>query len=630
MLGGCSGEDSGGAATTTSALACVPGQQIGCACAGGTKGVQICSADGAGYGACEGCSGAGGGADGGGGAGGGSSCAPGTTQACYSGPPGTASVGICHEGSRTCAADGSSFGPCTGEVLPSVETCATPEDDDCDGQTNEDGAGCACVPNATMPCYEGPSGTQDVGACKAGTATCNALGACAGQVLPSTDYCVTLVDEDCDGAQAPCVATPPWSKSYGAPNTYAAVQRVATDGAGNVVFAAYGNPIDVGAGPTQGSLVAELDALGNLVWSHPLPMYAGVIDLAVDGAGNVVVVGSYSGTPGPDFGGGPLPAVGNSSADFVLKLDAAGGHLWSASLGTTSFTPAAVATDAQGNVAIAGHLTFCVDFGAGNVCPVGSQGDLVVEKRTALNAHVWTKTSGAGTTAYATGIACDAQGNVAVGGYVVPSGDLGTGTIGGNSGSAAFAAVVTGAGAPVFVKAIGEAGKVQPAFDGTGGLYLVGESLGGVVDLGGGPITPNQPNNSNDVWVGGLDATTGAHVWSAGLGNGLQQGLGGAAVDGAGNLVLIGWFKGLAAMGGQFLQSYGYEDVFVAGYDPSGAGIGAQHFGDPTMWQYGNAVAVDVFGAWIVGGQFWGAIDFGSGTLTTVGIQDAFLAKLGP
>jgi hypothetical protein len=54
------------------------------------------------------------------------------------------------------------------------------------------------------PCYTGPEGTQDVGACAPGTWVCTDGGAptCEGQVLPSDEVCGgagTGVDEDCDG-----------------------------------------------------------------------------------------------------------------------------------------------------------------------------------------------------------------------------------------------------------------------------------------------------------------------------------------------------------------------------------------------------------------------------------------------
>lgn len=130
-------------------------------------------------------------------------CTPGATEPCYSGPAGTAGVGICKAGTATCNALGTALGPCVGEVLPVTETCLTPADDDCDGQTNESGAGCVCLPNSTTSCYTGPAGTQGVGACKAGTATCNAqgtaLGPCTGQVTPVPETCMTPVDDNCNG-----------------------------------------------------------------------------------------------------------------------------------------------------------------------------------------------------------------------------------------------------------------------------------------------------------------------------------------------------------------------------------------------------------------------------------------------
>ncbi|APR84777.1 Tryptophan synthase alpha chain [Minicystis rosea] len=145
-------------------------------------------------------------------------CIPGTTQACYSGPAGTQNVGVCKGGVATCNAQGTAFGACMGEVLPSPETCNTAVDDDCDGQVNEEGAGCVCVPGSTQSCYSGPAGTQNVGACKSGVATCNAqgtaYGSCVGEVLPTTETCSTAVDDDCDGqVNEGCVCVPGTTQS---------------------------------------------------------------------------------------------------------------------------------------------------------------------------------------------------------------------------------------------------------------------------------------------------------------------------------------------------------------------------------------------------------------------------------
>lgn len=61
-----------------------------------------------------------------------------------------------------------------------------------------------CEPAATMPCYSGPTGTEDVGSCTGGTMTCNATGTawsdCSGEVTPFQEVCDNGLDDDCNGA----------------------------------------------------------------------------------------------------------------------------------------------------------------------------------------------------------------------------------------------------------------------------------------------------------------------------------------------------------------------------------------------------------------------------------------------
>ncbi|UQA58971.1 fibrinogen-like YCDxxxxGGGW domain-containing protein [Polyangium aurulentum] len=234
----------GGGGGQGGVIVCAPGDTQPCyEGPAGTEGIgmcqagtQTCNAEGTGYGACEGqvlpatescdapgdddCDGQTN-EDGAG-----CLCVPGSVKDCYSGPPETQDKGPCKGGTQTCNADGLGHGPCVGEVTPAAETCDTAEDDDCDGQTNEEGAGCACIPDSVAPCYEGPAGTEGVGACVGGTKTCNAqgtaYGACSGQVLPAAEACTTLADEDCDGQTneegAGCVCLPNSSEScYGGP-----------------------------------------------------------------------------------------------------------------------------------------------------------------------------------------------------------------------------------------------------------------------------------------------------------------------------------------------------------------------------------------------------------------------------
>ncbi len=71
-------------------------------------------------------------------------CEPGIQIACYEGPAGTNRVGTCRGGASTCAADGLSWGPCEGQVLPAIEGCAFSCDEDCDGRVRICPAGERC------------------------------------------------------------------------------------------------------------------------------------------------------------------------------------------------------------------------------------------------------------------------------------------------------------------------------------------------------------------------------------------------------------------------------------------------------------------------------------------------------
>ncbi|MEK7703477.1 MAG: putative metal-binding motif-containing protein [Myxococcota bacterium] len=73
------------------------------------------------------------------------------------------------------------------------ETCTTcPADCACS----------TCTEGATRDCYTGASATLDVGACQGGSQTCTGGAwetSCAGEVLPATEHCSDVLDNDCDG-----------------------------------------------------------------------------------------------------------------------------------------------------------------------------------------------------------------------------------------------------------------------------------------------------------------------------------------------------------------------------------------------------------------------------------------------
>lgn len=132
-------------------------------------------------------------------------CGLGDRRPCYPGPPATAMVGTCRAGEQVCmmgVGGQAAWGMCTGAVLPGVEACDG-VDNNCDGRTDD---GCECRPMEARPCYEGPTGTLGIGICRAGVQRCVAgsssgsrWGLCEGQVLPGSETCDDMMDNNCNG-----------------------------------------------------------------------------------------------------------------------------------------------------------------------------------------------------------------------------------------------------------------------------------------------------------------------------------------------------------------------------------------------------------------------------------------------
>jgi hypothetical protein len=243
-----------------------------------------------------------------------------------------------------------------------------------------------------------------------------------------------------------------WSRSLGG---IGVTKHIAVDASGNVVVTGSSSgTADFGAG----IFVAKYSgATGTPLWSKT---FGGAQSdsgngIAIDGLGNIVVVGAYSGSI--NFGGGLLTS---SATDiFVAKFSASGGHLWSKRFGSVNRDSAnAVAVDGNGNVLVTGVFMGTVDFGGGQFIANEIYDDAFVLKLSAAGSHIWSKELGGSAYDFGNAIAVDSSGNVVVTGSFMWTADFGGGPVSSAGGQDVFAAKYSGSdGGHIWSKTIGAA-----------------------------------------------------------------------------------------------------------------------------------------------------------------------------
>ncbi len=285
-----------------------------------------------------------------------------------------------------------------------------------------------------------------------------------------------------------------------------------------------------------------------------------------------------------------------------------------------------VACDASGNIIIAGYFDGAVDFGGGILTSAGRE-DIFIAKYGSDGTHIWSYRFGDESDQYAFSVTTDASGNVIVAGRFWGRVDFGPVPLTSAGASDIFIAKYSSSGAPLWSKRFGDA-SVQEATsvtaDASGNIIITG-SYFGTVDFGSGPL-PTAGNQ--DIFLAKFDPN-GNHLWSDNFGDASSQYGLGVAVNGSGNVLLVGAFYSRVDLGGGGLNSAGAQDIFIAKFNSDGSHIWSNSFGDADD-QYPRSIAVDGSGNVIIAGYFEYTVDFGGGTLTSAGAYDAFIAKFSP
>lgn len=561
----------------------------------------------------------------------GCACTPGTVELCYDGPAGTLGKGPCTAGTHQCKSDGTGWGPCTGQVLPESEVCATLEDDDCDGQVNEEGADCACVPYSYDECYEGPAATKDVGQCKAGWKECSgdglSWGPCTDQVLPGVEDCGNNEDDDCDGQVSeegpscvcffgdtqPCYTGPAGTQNVGV--CVGGTQSCWSHGLGygpcvGEVLPAAENCAEPEDEDCDGSAAPSCSPA---TWAKQYaPGNRPYVASGTSGDVTVAVTASSS----IDFGGGALN--GEVSDITAARFTSSGSHVWSrrfAGIGYENVRD--VAVDASGNAVVVGDCQgyFTVDAQS-YTCDQAN--DAFVIRLDPSGNVAWSGVYGDDWRQEAHAVAMDASGNAYVGGRFSGTLSFGGAAVVSSPVNAnnLFVAKLAPGGSQQWLRGFSSSGAVAsvaglaPA---PGGELAITGHFSGSMDLGGGPLTAG---SSSRMFVARFDSS-GQHLWSlAASSPGFAVGI---ATDALGNAIALGSSTSTVAFGP--VQAAG-TGRFVVRFDATGAPTWIQRFPGAA-----ESIAASSNGELTLAGGFAGTIDFGFGAKTANGTKDAFVLR---
>lgn len=441
--------------------------------------------------------------------------------------------------------------------------------------------------------------------------------------------------------------------------SYAVGKAVAVDAQGNVYSCGNANAqVDFDPGPGQalsptGSgvngdiYVVKYDNTGNYLWHYLVGGSSTDIakNVVVDGNGDVLVSGSYSGffdwDPGP---GVVQPGVGNSDC-FVLKVSSAGAFLWLQRItGAGEDQDHGLAVDAANNVYVTGYNSDDVTF---------SNGDTTLQHQGGVWDGYYAKYGGDGGFRWAKSIAGNGvQRGMSVacsGAHLYLYGSCtGTTVVNGSdtlalpaSPWATYVCKTDTAGSVIWLKS-------QTAMDNMGAevvrtnganVYLFA-SFRGTVDADPGPgilsLVPPSPSYPQTLFVQ-LD-TSGNAVWANQLqGNIHFDCVGDIALDANGGVVVTCAIAQTQdydpGPGDATITPVQPNDLFIAHYDASGSFLWVRMITTGETFDTASGVAVDAADNVFMTGSYGDSAVFDpgpGGTYHTASSSTAFTVKYGP
>ncbi len=445
----------------------------------------------------------------------------------------------------------------------------------------------------------------------------------------------------------------PWSTYYGGSESDEAC-GIATDYFGNVSIAGFTSSMNFPvSGAYQGTyagsrdaFVVKLDASGSRLWST---YYGGNENdqgygVAVDGSGNVIMIGSTPGSNFPVTAGAFQTVYGGGMTDaFVVMFDGGGARLWATYCGGNGDDYGNQLTvDGTGSIICSGTTgssNFPVTAGAFQTAKgPGTYNDAFVIKFSGSGSRMWATYYGGKGGETGRGITVDANDDIFFTGatnskdFPVSAGAFQQNLSGGID---SYLVKLSSSGGRLWATYLGGSADDWArcvACDGAGYVILAGYVSSANMPVSQGAIQASLAGGS-DFHISKF-SSAGALQWATYYGGAQSELLYGAATDANGNVVLGGATASAnfpVSAGAFQIANHGTVDVAVVKLDANGNRLWATYMGG-SQDEYCRCLALDQSVNVLICGSTY-STDFpiyNAFQSAPAGGQDAFMAQLNP
>ena len=365
--------------------------------------------------------------------------------------------------------------------------------------------------------------------------------------------------------------------------------------------------------------------------------------LSGDKDGNLFVANAFSDTLDLGAPVGTITGAGDLDALIVRLNPATGSPVWASHFGDAQQQSAAgVAVDKSGHVGFIGDYQGAITIGSGTKQPSSNLGlwpyAYVGAVQAADGSGLWGISANLKVDQNSNAILSAIAANPGFDDFVVcgwtniAATDLVAGAVSGGGGDIVVAKIKGSDGTILWSRQIGGTGEqncTAAAIDDSGNVVIAG-NYNGQFDLGTGALSPAPAASISLPWIAklnGSDGTTLAVTNASPAPTGRTSGyVYSVDTDSAGNVAIAGSFTNAITFGTTTLTSVGLADAYVAKFAPSLTLAWAKNWGDAkNQWAY--SVAFDSNGGLTVVGNFLNTINIGPAGATLTASSDAVLGS---